>query len=316
VAIVVDTNSLPPRRRLAVWQDVICDVYVGLDCQSDMSDAFWGSIARSTVGSVSCTRLASCAQRVFRTPSRISRASEDFVLVALGTKGACGVFQDGREAKISSGEFAIYDTTRPYELRVDDECSQTIFQVPRKLLQKRVGSYDLLTAKTFSTRRPLERLAYHYLFNISRTIDQVDPDTAIRLLDQGLDLVGMALSERMSGGSPAQSLHRSALLYRLKSYIHVNLRNPDLSLSSAAAALGVSTRYVSDLMAAEQICFRTYVQAQRLQNCKRELQDSAHAARNVGDIAFAWGFNNLAHFSRTFKEKFGVSPRACRDQRE
>jgi AraC-like DNA-binding protein len=315
VAIVLDTNSSLPHKRLAVWQDIVCDVFVGLDCQSDMSDAFSGSISQSMIGAVSCTRVDSCAQRVLRTPARISRAREDFVLITLGTKGVNGVFQDGREAIVSAGEFVIYDTTRPYELRFDDYFSQTIFRVPRKLLQQRVGSFDTLTATTFSAERPLERLAYDFLINISGIVDRVDADAAARLSDQALDLVAMAFSERIQGGCPGQSFHRSALLYRLKSYILMHLRDPELSLSTAAAALRVSTRYVSDLMAAEQLSFRSYVQAQRLDKCKRDLSDPSNAARHVGDIAYAWGFKDLAHFSRTFKERFGVSPREWRDHR-
>src|SRR4029077_7092263 len=183
VAVVLDTSSSLPDRRLAVWQDIVCDTVVGLDCQSDMRGAFWGSVSQSVIGSATCTRVDSCAQRVFRTPSRIARASDDFVLVTLGTSGVNGVFQDGREAVVSEGQFVIYDTTRPYELRFDDSFSQTIFQMPRKLLQQRIGSFDTLTATTFSGDRPLERLAYEFLLGMSKTIDHVDPATAARLLD-------------------------------------------------------------------------------------------------------------------------------------
>jgi len=61
----------------------------------------------------------------------------------------------------------------------------------------------------------------------------------------------------------------------------------------AAAAIGISPRYASDLMAAEQTSFRSYVQVQRLERCRRDLSDPAHAARHISDIAFAWGFNDL-----------------------
>ena len=313
MAVVLDTSTAVPNRRLAVWQDIVCDTFVGLDCKSPMHGAFWGSVAQSMIGPVSCTQVDSCAQRVFRTPSRIARASQDFVLVALGNSGVNGVFQDGREAVVSAGQFVIYDTTRPYELRFDDGFSQTIFQVPRKLLHQRVGSFDALTATTFSADRPLERLAYEFLTSLSKTIDQVDPATANRLMDQGLDLVAMAFADRLHQHSPDQSFHRSALLYRLKSYILTHLRDPELSMTRAAAAIGISPRYASDLMAAEQISFRSYVQAQRLERCKRDLSDPAHSVRHVSDVAFAWGFNDLAHFSRIFKQRFGVAPREWRE---
>jgi AraC-like DNA-binding protein len=314
VAIVLDTTSSQPGRRLAIWQDIVCDTFVGLDCHSDMNEAFWGSVSQSTIGPVSCTRVDSCAQRVFRTPSRIARANEDFVLVTLGTSGVNGVFQDGREAVVSAGQFVIYDTTRPYELRFDEGFSQTIFQMPRKLLQQRIGSFDSLTATTFAGDRPLERLAYGFLLTMSETIDQVDPATATRLLDQALDLVAMAFADRMHQSSPDQSFHRSALLYRLKNYILTHLRDPELSMPRAAAAIGISPRYASDLMAAEQVSFRSYVQLQRLERCKRDLSDPAHTARHIGDIAFAWGFSDLAHFSRIFKQRFGASPREWRER--
>jgi AraC-like DNA-binding protein len=314
VAVVLDTGSSAPDRRLAVWQDIVCDTFVGLDCRSDMRDAFWGSVSQSRVGPVAFTQVDSTAQRVFRTPSRIARASEDFVLMALGNSGVNGVFQDGREAVVAAGQFVIYDTTRPYELRFNDSFSQTIFQMPRKLLQQRIGSFDKLTATTFSGDRPLEGLTYDFLLGISRRIEQVDPTTATRLLDQALDLIAMAFAERMHARSPDQSFHRSALLYRLKNYILTHLRDPELSMLRAAAAIGISPRYASDLMAAEQISFRSYIQAQRLERCSRDLSDPALMARHIGDIAFAWGFNDLAHFSRIFKQRFGASPREWREQ--
>ncbi len=313
MAVVLDTGSSAPDRRLAIWQDIVCDTFVGLDCRSDMRNAFWGSVSQSMIGPVACTQVDSCAQRVFRTPSRISRTSEDFVLVALGNSGVNGVFQDGREAVVGSGQFVIYDTTRPYELRFDDSFSQTIFQMPRKMLQQRIGSFEALTAITFSGDRPVEGLAYNFLLGISRTIDHVDPVIATRLLDQALDLVAMAFADRMRERSPDQSVHRSATLYRLKNYILTHLRDPELSMQRAAAAIGISPRYASDLMAAEQTPFRSYVQAQRLERCKRDLSDPAQIARHVGDIAFAWGFNDLAHFSRIFRQRFGASPREWRE---
>jgi AraC-like DNA-binding protein len=315
LAVVLDTSASAPHRRLAIWQDIVCDIFVGLDCRSDLHHAFWGAVAQSRVGPAAFTRVDSCAQNVLRTPARIARSSEDFVLVALGNAGVNGVYQDGREAIVSAGQFVIYDTTRPYELRFDDSFSQTIFQVPRKLLQQRIGSFDGLTATTFANDRPLERLVYDYLVSMARTVDHVDSATAARLLDQALDLVAMVFAERMHDRAPEQSFHRSALLYRLKNYILTHLRDPELSMTRAAAAIGISTRYASDLMASEQIAFRSYVQAQRLERCARDLSDPAQAARHVSDIAFAWGFNDLAHFSRIFKQRFGASPREWREQR-
>ncbi len=50
----------------------------------------------------------------------------------------------------------------------------------------------------------------------------------------------------------------------------------------------------------------------RLEKCRAALVDPAQTSRRVSDIAYAWGYTDLAHFSHRFKERFGVSPRDYR----
>jgi AraC-like DNA-binding protein len=45
--------------------------------------------------------------------------------------------------------------------------------------------------------------------------------------------------------------------------------------------------------------------AQPLDAAKRDLCDPAEAARSVREIAFSWGFNDAAHFSRACRARFG-----------
>jgi len=309
------TENAPTHRRLALWQDIVCDVFVQLDCKSDLGTAFHGSITSAPLGAVKCSEVSSGQQRVFRTPSRISRANEDFILIALGKRGAGAVLQDGREAIIQPGEFAFYDTTRPYELQFKDDFTQTIFQIPRAMLHRRFTGTQSLTAVSFTPDRPLEKLAYHFVSAVSEVADRLDPDTALRLSDQAIDLVAMAMSERLGARPMSSSTHRSALLCRLKAHVLAHLQSPGLCLTETAAALGISPRYINSLLADEQTSFQRYVLEQRLEHCKRDLSSPAHAHRHIGEIAFAWGFNDLSHFGRVFRERYGLSPRDWRQSK-
>lgn len=304
-----DTASQPARRRLALWQDIVCDVFVQLDCKSDLED-FRGSVTQTSLGELSLTRVDSSRQRVFRTPSRIARAKEDYLLFAFGAKGVGGVTQDGRETLIRPGEFAFYDTTRPYELSFDADFSQTILQVPLKLAHERLGPMDDLTAVTFSSDRPLHRLAADFVAGLSQIIETIETSAADRLSGQALDLVAIALSQ--SAEVHRSSTYRSAMLYRLKAYIDGRLPDPRLCLTEAAAAMGISPRYVNALLESQNESFGRYVLGHRLEACRRNLADPALAHRQITEIAFAWGFNDQSHFSRSFKDKFGVAPRDYR----
>ena len=44
----------------------------------------------------------------------------------------------------------------------------------------------------------------------------------------------------------------------------------------------------------------------------RQMATQAWAAHTLTEIAFSWGFNSAAHFTRTFNEKYGVAPREFR----
>jgi AraC-like DNA-binding protein len=309
------TETAPSHRRLALWQDIVCDVFVQLDCKSDLGSDFHGAIMSAMVGGAKCSEVSSGQQRVLRTPSRIARAHDDFILVALGKRGIGAVLQDGRETVIHPGEFAFYDTTRPYELRFNDSFTQTIFQIPREMLHRRITGTESLTATSFTPDRPLQKLAYDFISSLADVADRLDQDTALRLSGQAVDLVAMAMSERISANSLSSSTHRAGLLCRLKAHILAHLPDPDLSLAETARALGISPRYVNDLLADEQTSFQRYVLAQRLEHCRRDLSSPMLAHRHVGEIAFAWGFNDLSHFGRVFREHFGNSPRDFRQSR-
>jgi len=91
-----------------------------------------------------------------------------------------------------------------------------------------------------------------------------------------------------------------------------HLTDPALSLSDTAAALGISPRYVNDLLSQEGTSFRRFVLMERLAQCQRDLSSPVLAHRHVSEIALAWGFNDLSHFGRVFREHFGMSPRDFR----
>lgn len=305
------TDGVPAYRRLALWQDIVCDVYVQLDCKSDLGSAFNGRVTRAPLGEASCTEVSSQQQRVYRTRSRIARSHEDFFLIALGKHGVGGVAQDGRETVLRPGEFTIYDTTRPYELRFDDAFTQVILQVPRDMLLRRVAGTEALTAISFGSDRPLQKLAHDFVYRLCQSADEIQPEHAVRLSEQAVDLVAMALSERL-GTKALPSTRRLALLHRLKAHVRTHLADPDLSISEAATALGVSPRYVNDLLSEEGTSFQRFVLTERLAQCQRDLASPILAHRHVSEIAFAWGFNDVSHFGRVFRERYGLSPRDFR----
>ena len=158
----------------------------------------------------------------------------------------------------------------------------------------------------------LQKLAYDFVDHICQNADRIPSEHAGRLSDQAVDLVAMALAEKLGTHPLPASMHRTALLYRIKAHIRARLSDPDLSLAETAAEFGITPRYITDLLSDEQTSFQRYVLGERLAQCRNDLASSRLAHRTISEIAFGWGFNDVSHFGRVFRERFGQTPRDWR----
>src|SRR5260370_39862240 len=68
-------------------------------------------------------------------------------------RGYCLVTQDGREAPLTPGDFALYDTRRPYQLSFDSEFRMLVVMFPRELLNLRADDLANVVARRVSGRR-------------------------------------------------------------------------------------------------------------------------------------------------------------------
>jgi AraC-like DNA-binding protein len=91
-------------------------------------------------------------------------------------------------------------------------------------------------------------------------------------------------------------------------YIALHLPEPDLTPASVAAAMRISVRQLHLLFEPTGTSFAEHVLDRRLEECRAMLQGPSGRDRSVTEIAYAWGFNNLASFYRAFRRRFGVSP--------
>lgn len=312
MSIQFTTDNVIPKDRSAYWQEVVCSTFVPLECWLPSPEAFQGHLQVSRLGELSLVEVRASQQTVVRDARRIGFSSEEFVLVSLAREGRSHVLQEGREARLGVGEFAVYDTRRPYQLLFDGAFCHTVVQIPRASLQRRLDNLEYLTALPLSRNNPLERLVFDFLSGLVALDGQLSNTQQTRLSDQGLDLLAMAMAERGGQQAPSSS-RRTALLFRIKDHVQMRLGNPELSLADVSSCFGISSRYVNSLFQQEHTSFGRYLLATRLKQCARDLQDRALSNRQISQIAYRWGFSDMAHFSRVFRAQYGQSAREYRN---
>jgi acetamidase/formamidase/AraC-like DNA-binding protein len=111
-----------------------------------------------------------------------------------------------------------------------------------------------------------------------------------------------------AGGTTAQT----ALLQRICSAIERKLDDPELAPADVAQAEGISERYLQRLFEGTGDSFTRYLRRRRLHRTWTELSNPENGSQSVSEIAYRCGFGDAAHFSKVFRERFGVSPREFR----
>jgi signal transduction histidine kinase/DNA-binding response OmpR family regulator len=96
------------------------------------------------------------------------------------------------------------------------------------------------------------------------------------------------------------------------SMVESNLSNEDFSIEDICKSLGVSrVQLYRKVKALLNINVNDYILNTRLQKAKYFLQ---HEELNISEIAYKIGFSSPAYFSTVFKSKFGVTPKAFKEQ--
>jgi AraC family transcriptional regulator, positive regulator of tynA and feaB len=106
------------------------------------------------------------------------------------------------------------------------------------------------------------------------------------------------------------------LTAQILQYIETHLTDTTLTPAEIAGALGVSVRHVHRLFSRQGSTVADWIRAQRLRHCRKDLADPYLHRKSITEIAFFWGFNDSAHFSRAFKQEFGTCPRTFRSRIE
>ena len=313
---LLTTAAVEPGRQLAYWTEMVCDTYVQLDCDA-AADArtIEGEIAVDQLATLQLSRVTATAQHVRRTPARIAWASEDYFLVSIQSRGNGAVVQDGRSALLTPGDFALYDSTRPYELRFDGPFQQYVLKLPGPTLRTALRDTHRLTATSVSGARGAGHLMIGMIRTLTADIDTLAPESAAAVADSVTQILIAGLSALPAARRPALShltaLHRE----QIKACVRTRLREPGLSVAGIAAQLRLSPSTLHRAWLGEPCSLADWIWAQRLDAARRDLCDPTLDARSVSEIGFSWGFNDAAHFSRAFRARFGCAPSELRARR-
>jgi AraC-like DNA-binding protein len=106
-----------------------------------------------------------------------------------------------------------------------------------------------------------------------------------------------------------------ALWGRLCVFVDAHLTDQDLRPAVIAAAHHISPRLLRKVFQQHGETVTGRIRARRLEHCRLDLLDPVLAGRTVAAVGRSWGFTVPAHFTRVFRNTYGVPPLAYRNRR-
>lgn len=309
----ISTADAGISERREFWQANAVPLFGRLELEPQSRQAFQARCEHARVADLLLCRLStSVPHRIIRTDAAVRQDEHGYVKAVLQAQGCSIVEQSGRRALLRPGEWSVYDANQPYSVAIPDRAELYIVMMPRGRISAWELEFHRLFLRRLSGRRGLGKLIWSLIF---ATLDQIpeiqnhsNPDVA----DIITQMFRLALSGSSNGCASASS--KETLRERVKSYISSHLGDPELSITRLATVTGCTKRYLHMVFQQESMSISDYIRKLRLERCRKDLLDPAYAHRSITDIAYSWGFNNSNHFSRCFRDEFGVSPRLSRSE--
>jgi AraC-like DNA-binding protein len=298
------TRALAPAKQFAAWREVVSETHLAWDLPARRDPMFRARIQAQALAASSIVECVCdpCSGR--RGSAEIARSHPAQYGLLYLLAGRELIRQAGREAWLAAGDFVLWDSTRPIDFAIDGTLHKITLLVPQPLLEALLPNAHDLVATRRSARSGCGALLGSHLRALAR--ERLHGNGMPRLLTGTLDLLACALAPEEAPASSRQE----ALCARIRTFILERLHEPELSPARIAAAHAISVRQLHRLFESTGATVERWIWQQRLQRCHHELITQRDC--NVSQIAFRWGFNDAAHFSRAFKARFGISPRALR----
>jgi AraC-like DNA-binding protein len=295
------------------------DLFTAHFCAAEVSffpDAPFQSRFESTrFGDIGVTQIKANIRRAVRTKQHVATDTRGDYLIGKMLNGVSSLLkQQGREAVRGAGQTMLYTNTEPLDAWHESAVAFRGASVPRKLLAERVAGFEDLLIQPLAPSPALVHLE-RYLSTLINEEAGADPALEQHIGAHLLDLIALTLGATGDSAELARMRGLRAARFReIVKEIKEGFSDPAFSAESVSRRLGVSPRYIRDVLQESGVGFTERVLELRLQQARTVLASSRSDRLKISEIALTCGFNEVSYFNRCFRRRFGASPTQLRGQ--
>lgn len=306
------TRDVSARDQFAYWREAVCEAVLNVATENPADDDFSGDIACAGYGDLRFAAFTASPHQIVRRNSHIARSNHEHYLISLQRSGTSRMQQCGRSCELQAGDIGIVDGSRPFSVTFPHAVDRIVAVIPSGLLHSRAPWLRERPIGLMTRDAVLHGMLRSYIERLAGP-DCTSPAEAELLAGNLCNLVALLTAQ----GSAEQKASREQIsdLDRMFAFLRRHLSDPELSPQSLANHMRLSVRTIHKRFEAADITFRQWLMEQRLDACRRAFIDPRCSAMTVSQIAYGFGFNDLSHFTKAFRARFGMPPGMYRKQR-
>lgn len=300
VPLRFDSSVLPEEEQFATFTAAS----VNFDISRSGDGPFAARALIWRIGGVIVVRQTTDAVSWRRSAERVRADRVDYIYINYHYTGRFTI--DAGHSIRRGGAGALFAVDMRQPVGIDDEAMRKIYvAMPRRALLDRLDGYDPHGMVLDGAATALLGATLNGVCDALPRMTAAQVPMTEQLL---LDLVARTLLGGLRDGG-TRNTREDELASRVHAYIDAHLGDM-LDVPTLCQQIGVSRSNLYRAFGAEGGVLRQ-IQARRLRRLRALLLDPGET-RSVAELALAHGFADKSHFTRLFKQAFGLTPGAFR----
>lgn len=308
------TDTLPAATRARAWNTLYSKQLNQVDfTPADRSD-FTARLSLGRLGPIQFASMLANRSNIERTRSHIVSNAPRLYSFLLQARGNGVLNHCGHEARLNQGDFVLCDSAAPHSFELEDDSLVIMLRVEAGLIKKHLPTPEHYCGLKLGNEVGLTGTMSAMVEKLNTQLEGgFHSEYDGRFARHVLEMLSMAYAIGFEPQSDVSAVMRGRQA-EITRFIEDHLRDPGLTPAAVAEGLRISPRYLRMVFAGMGEKVSSYIIRRRLEECAKQIGNPSWAGHTLTEIAFAWGFNSAAHFTRSFHEQFGMTPRDYRRQ--
>jgi len=309
----VDSAALRASERFALWRETGRLPMAAEPPDEDSRRRFHIRVRKLSDQSARFADLAATPMKLSREKSHVARDGLDMVSLTL-MLGADVQHQFGTAAPsavVQPGQILVKDFTQPATAWWQTSSRSLNLHLPRLTVEAAVGDKVRRLHGTVLSCTGVSPMLRTQLLTLAEIAPGLNSTERTAALNATADLAASVLRCEL-GARLEDEVNKDGLFAAAQIFIRRHLTSTRLNPESIARQVHCSRAHLYRVFAEHGETVADYVRELRLQRAHHLLGSDTESSVRIGDVAYRCGFDDPVHFSRLFRQRFGVTPSALK----